>query len=284
MVLETSLVNLALVILAATVLAFLAKKARQPTVTAYILAGLLLGSAGAGIVTGGESISLLSELGLAFLLFLIGLEIRVDEIRKIARPVTIIAVSQMALVAATGFLLAWMLGFSMVSSLFIAGAVMYSSTAVVVKLLSDRDEISSLPGKLDVGMLLIEDLAVVLLLALIGTGAGSPARIALSIAEIFLMAGAVAALSILSSRYLLPRVFEKIADNRHAFFTHGIAWLFLMVTVTRHLGISMEIGAFFAGLSLAQLPYSQELQERVRPLTDFFMAIFFINIGLGLDR
>ncbi len=284
MVLETSLQNLAIIVLAATSLAFIARKGRQPVIIAYIVAGLLLGSAGLGIISGGESISLMSELGLAFLLFLVGLEIRLEEIRDIVRPVTIIALLQMALVATIGFLTAYLLGFSLIPSIFIAGAVMYSSTAVVVKLLSDKDEISSLPGKLDVGMLLIEDLVVVLLLALIGTGSGSPARVAASVAEILVMAGAVAALSILSSRYLLPTVFEKIGDNSHAFFTHSIAWLFLMVSATSYLGISMEIGAFFAGLSLAQLPYSREMQERIRPLTNFFMAIFFINVGLGLDR
>ncbi|PSH00147.1 MAG: potassium transporter Kef, partial [Nanohaloarchaea archaeon SW_4_43_9] len=89
-------------------------------------------------------------------------------------------------------------------------------------------------------------------------------------------------ISLASSRYLLPKMFNKTSIDKHAFFIYGVAWAFILISGAQYLDLSLEIGAFFAGLSLAQLPYSSELQERVRPLTDLFMALFFINFGLQI--
>lgn len=271
-----------LLILTATALAFLAKRTRQPTVIAYLAAGILLGPVGLSIVGETEFTKLLSELGLVFLLFLIGLEINLEEIREILKPTVIIAVSQMVLTALVGFSIGVILGFSNSESLFIGAAFMFSSTALVVKLLTDKDEGSSLPERLDIGVLLIQDVAVVLLLALISTNATGMNSLAVRLLEIFAMIGLIGAISYASSRYFLPRLFKEISDNQHAFFIHGVAWAFLFITGAQYLNLSMEIGAFFAGLSMAQLPYSRELQERVRPLTDLFMAVFFINFGLNI--
>ncbi|MFB6147305.1 MAG: cation:proton antiporter, partial [Candidatus Nanohaloarchaea archaeon] len=275
--------SLALVVVAAAFLALLSRKLEQPTVIAYIATGLLLGSTGLGLVSTSSTTRLLSELGLAFLLFLIGLEIRVDELKEILKPVILIAVAQMAIVGASGYLIAQLLGFTSVESLVIAAASMFSSTAVVVKLLADMDQITTLPGKIDVGVLLVEDVTVVLLLAVLGTGASTPIQLGIRLLEVAAMVAAIASLSYLSSRYLLPGVFHEMKNSSHAFFIHGVAWLFVMITVAAQLGVSREIGAFFAGLALAQLPYSDELKERVRPLTNFFMAVFFVEIGLGIS-
>lgn len=276
--------TLAILIIVATVLGIVFRRFRQPTLAAYLLTGLLLGSAGLGIASETSFTEILAELGLVFLLFLIGLEIKLEEIKEILKPVVFIAVFQMIATAVIGFLLASWIGFNTVESAVIAAGTMFSSTAVVVKLLSDMDEISTLPGKIDVGILLIQDLVVVAILTILETGANTPLEIGLSILEIGLIAGGIASISYISSLYILPQIFEKISDNQHSFFIYGVAWGFLMITLAGELGISREIGAFIAGISLAQLPYSRELQERIRPLTDFFMAVFFINIGLGLSK
>lgn len=274
--------NFALMIITAAVLGAVARKTKQPTVIAYIFTGLLLGPFFLDIIAETEGTKLLGELGLSFLLFLIGLEIKLDEIREIFREVSVIAVTQMAVSAALGYLTGQAFGFSMIESVFVAAAFTFSSTAVVVKLLSSKDEISTLPGKIGVGVLLIQDVAVVLLLALLSTNASAPSQIAINIAEIAVMISVIAGISYLSSEKLLPKVFKRVSENRQAFFIHGVTWAFLFITLSDSLGVSTEIGAFFAGLSLAQLPYSHELIEEIRPLTDFFMAVFFINIGLGL--
>ncbi|MFB6114842.1 MAG: cation:proton antiporter [Candidatus Nanohalobium sp.] len=274
--------NFALIIITAAVLGALARKTKQPTVIAYIITGLLLGPFLLDVIEKTEATKLLGELGLSFLLFLIGLEIRLDEIKELLREVTMIALVQMTVSAALGYLTGMAFGFTTVESLFVAAAFTFSSTAVVVKLLSSKDEISTLPGKIGVGVLLIQDVAVVLLLALLSTNASTPGQILVSIAEIGVMISAIGGISYLSSKKLLPKIFNRVSENQQAFFIHGVAWAFLFITLSDTLGLSTEIGAFFAGLSLAQLPYRQELIEEIRPLTDFFMAVFFINIGLGL--
>ena len=277
-----SAAGLGLIAVFAAVLGILSRKTRQPTVIAYIATGLILGTTGFGLVENSSFLELMSELGLGFLLFFIGLEINLDEVREILKPVTVIALLQMALVGVVSFLLTTGLGFSYFQSLVIAGATIYGSTAVVVKMLADKDQESTLPGKLDVGMLLIEDIVVVILMALLSAGGGTPAEIALKVGEIGVFVGIITGVSFLASRYFLPNLFETLESNGHAFFIYGMGWFFAMVTFAQEIGMSLEIGAFFAGLSLAQIPYSIELRERVRPLTDFFMAMFFVTLGLDL--
>lgn len=279
---EGQFAGLGLIALIAAVLGIVARKTKQPTIIAYIATGLLLGSAGLSLVESNGVIDLMSELGLGFLLFFIGLEIKIDEIKQILKPVTIIAMVQMALTGLVAYTITTFLGFGLIPALVISAASMYGSTAVVVKLLADLDQETTLPGKLDVGMLLIEDIVVVILLALLATEGGSTLQFAISLAEIAVFISLIAGLTYFSSKYFLPRLFESIRNNQHAFFIYGMGWFFFMITLAEQIGMSMEIGAFFGGLSLAQVPYSSELRERVRPLTDFFMAVFFVGLGLGL--
>jgi Kef-type K+ transport system membrane component KefB len=279
---NTGFESFAVIIVLATALSFIARKTKQPTVIAYIATGLVLGPVGLSMIGETELTRLFSELGLVFLLFFIGLEINIGEIREVLKPTALIGVSQMALTALLGFGLGVLLGFTTLDSLFIGAAAMFSSTALVVKLLTDIDEASTLPGRLDVGVLLVQDIAVVLLLALMTANFSNPATAVIRSVEIMAMITLIGGISIVSSSYLLPRIFRKISQKPSIFFVYGLAWAFLLISGADQLGLSLEIGAFFAGLSLAQLPYSSELQERVRPLTDLFMAIFFINFALKI--
>ncbi|MFQ3308157.1 MAG: Kef-type K+ transport system membrane component KefB [Candidatus Nanohaloarchaea archaeon] len=274
--------GLGLIAVVAAVLGIIARKSKQPTIIAYIATGLVLGSAGLSLVENSGFIELMSELGLGFLLFFIGLEIKINEIKQILKPVTIIAMVQMALTGLVAYTVTMLMGFEMIASLVIAAASMYGSTAVVVKLLADLDQETTLPGKLDVGMLLIEDIVVVILLALMSTQGGNISQFAISVVEIFFFIALIGVITYLSSQYFLPRLFQSIKDSQHTFFIYGLGWFFFMITLAEQVGMSMEIGAFFAGLSLGQVPYSSELRERVRPLTDFFMAVFFVGLGLEL--
>lgn len=278
---EVFTADLALIIITATLLAFLARKTGQPTIIAYIVTGLLLGS-GLGLVSESEMTSLFSELGLVFLLFLIGLEMELDRIGDVLKPVTIIAVIQMALVFLAGFLLSLSIGFKVFEALFVGTAVMFSSTALVVKLLADQEQISELHGKLDVGILLIQDVAVVIIFSMISSGMNNITSILTRFIEVMVLIGAISVISLTLSRYGLSKILKSISENPHTLFIFGISWAFLFISLAEFLNISVEIGAFVAGLGLAQLPYSFEIQERVRPLTDLFMAVFFIDFGLGI--
>lgn len=275
--------DLAIVIVTAAVVGLVANQTGQPTIVAYLLAGLLLGPAALGVITPGEITQTMAELGLAFLLFLLGIEMRIEEIRHLLRPVVRISVPQMILVGLAGAITASLLGFQFHEAALIGAAVAYSSTAIVVKMLTDKDEVSSLPGRIDVGVLLAQDVVVVLLLTLLATGrpdgAFDVATALLTVLGLIVTVGLAAAAA---SRFLLPGMFRRIADNKDVFFLVAIAWAFLFVLVSAELELSVEMGAFIAGVSIAQLPYSTELRERVAPITDLFVLTFFVSVGLQL--
>lgn len=211
------------------------------------------------------------------------MKMRIDDIRETLRQIVNIAVWQTVLQTALAFAIAWVLGFSFVETTIIVLATVFGATPIIVKLLTDKDEIATLPGRIDVGVLIIQDIYLVVLLALLSVESfGSPSEIAVSVGSIFLLMAGIGAFSHVSAKYLLPRLFDLVADDREIFFIVGIAWAFLFIAVSDRLNLSIEVGAFLAGLSLAQVSYTSELTERVRPITDFFMVIFFSSIGLRL--
>lgn len=276
--------DFAVIIVAAAIVGFGARQAGQPTIVAYILTGLLLGPAALGIATPSELTHAMGELGLAFLLFLLGIKMRIEDVKHILRPIVKISIPQMALVCLAGIVVAHALGFTIFESVLIGLAVMYSSTAVVIKMLTNKDEAESLPGKIDVGVLLVQDIVVVVLLALLATGQpDSAVEVVRTLSVILALIAAIGLVAAAASRYLLPEIFRRVADNKDVFFLVAVAWAFLFVLVSVTFELSIEMGAFLAGLSIAQLPYSTELQDRINPLTDLFMLIFFVSIGLQLD-
>lgn len=275
--------DFAIIIVAATAIGFLAKQTGQPTIIAYILTGLLLGPVFLDIVTEEGLVELMAELGLGFLLFLLGIKMRFDDIRNILRPIINIAVWQTILQTALAFAVAYVLGFSLIETIIIALATVFGATPIIVKILTDKDEITALPGKIDVGVLIVQDIYLVFILAMLSAGGlTSVTDIGLTLVTITVMMSFIAVFSLASSRYLLPTLFRRIADDKDVFFVIGIAWAFLFIVVSEQLDLSIEVGAFLAGISLAQLPYSKELEERISPITDFFILVFFASIGLRL--
>ncbi len=287
--------DLALILLAATVTGFIAKRTGQPTIIAYILAGLLLGPAVLGIITPSALTDAMAELGLAFLLFLLGIKMRIEDIRHVLRPIVRISIPQMILVCLVGMGIGLAVGFSLLEALLIGLAVMYSSTAVVVKTLTDKDEATSLHGKLDVGVLLVQDIVVVILLAVLAAGRPDGlADVVTTLGVVLVLTAVIVVAAVVASRSVLPVIFRRIADDRDVFFLITISWMFLFVFVSENVDLflapfgieaymSIEMGAFLAGLAIAQLPYSKELQDRVNPLTDLFVMIFFVTVALDLD-
>ncbi len=276
-------VDFSLIVVTAVVLSYVARQTGQPTIIAYIFTGIVLGPVFLDVVAETGIVDLMAELGLGFLLFLLGMKMRVDDVREILRPIVDIAVWQTVLQTALAFAVAWLLGFALVETVIIALATVFGATPIIVKLLTDKDELATLPGRIDVGVLIVQDIYLVVLLALLSAESlGSPSEIVLSVGEIFVLMAGIGAFSYVSSRHLLPRLFELVVDDQEVFFVVGIAWAFLFIAVADRLDLSIEVGAFLAGLSLAQVPYTSELTERVRPLTDFFMVVFFSSIGLRL--
>ncbi len=296
MVTEAALtVDLAIILLSATLAGFVAKQTGQPTIIAYILVGIVIGPAALGFVEVGELTELLSELGLAFLLFLLGIKMRIDEIQHVLSPIVKISIPQMIAVFLAGTGIAFALGFGPVESFLIGLAVIYSSTAVAIKMLNDNDEATSLHGKIDVGVLLIQDIVVVIILAVLAAGQPDDlAEVATTLAVVLGLVVLVTIAALAASKTVLPRIFRRIADNKEVFFLVALSWAFLFVFVSDNINLflaplgieaylSIEMGAFMAGVAIAQLPYSKELQDRVNPLTDLFVMVFFVSVALDLE-
>ena len=277
--------DLGAVLLTATLLVFAARRAGAPTIVAYLVAGLLLGPA-TGWLEASESVELISELGIILLLFLVGLELSLDKVRDVGRVVIIAALAQILLTAAGGFGLSLLLGFGTTDALFLAVALTFSSTVVVVKLLDQKGDSTARYGRIAIGILLVQDVAVILSLTLLAgldpreaTGPGSMVQgLVLSLAGM----GALVVAAIVAARYLLPRVMGWAADSLETLFLWSLAWCFAFVVAAEFLELSVEIGAFLAGISLAQLPYNHELRRRVHPLMNFFIAVFFVSLGLHM--
>ncbi len=276
--------NFGIIIVAAAVMGFVATRTGQPTIIAYIITGLLLGPAVFGVVSPGALTETMAELGLAFLLFLLGIKMRLDEISHILTPIVKISLPQMTLVALAGFGTASLVGFGLWESVLIGLAVMYSSTAVIIKMLTDKGTATSLHGKLDIGVLLVQDIVVVILLAILAAGQPDSAfEVLTTLLTVLALVAVIGIVAVFSSRYLLPPIFRRIAGKTQVFFLIAISWVFLFLFVSQELDLSIEMGAFLAGIAIAQMPYSKELQARVSPLTDLFILVFFVSVSLELN-
>ncbi|ELY95708.1 sodium/hydrogen exchanger [Natrialba hulunbeirensis JCM 10989] len=277
--------DFALLIVAAAVLSYAARLTGQPTIVAYILTGVVVGPIGLGIVGEDQLIEILSELGLGFLLFLLGIEMRFDDIKEIMRPVGVIAVGQAVLQAIASTAVALALGFTLFQSLMLALATTFGATPIIVKVLGDKGDLKTLYGKADVGILIFQDIYLVLALAILTVGTvDDTAEIATSIGRVLILMIAIGLVAYAASKYVLPSLLRASAANKSTLFTVGIAWAFVFIFAAEALELSVELGAFIAGLSLAQLPYSTELKERMRPATNFFIAVFFASIALQMER
>jgi Kef-type K+ transport system membrane component KefB len=273
-------------VVAAAVFVLVARLARVPSIVAYIVAGLILGPA-TGILHVTDATDLIAEVGIVLLLFLVGLELSLDKLRDVGRVAAVAGLAQVVLATGAGYLLCMVFGFGRVESLFLSVALTFSSTVVVVKLLAEKGEFDTLYGRIALGILLVQDMVVILLLTFVaGLGSGEDTTLGSLMMGFGSAFGGMAILllsALMAARYLLPRLFGWISSSLEALFIWSLSWCFLMVGAAELLHLSVEIGAFIAGLSLAQLPYNLELRRRVHPLTNFFIAIFFITLGLEMQ-
>lgn len=284
---STLLLNLGFIVLGAAIFAFLGKLLKMPSIVAYILAGIVLGPV-LGLVELDHSLELITELGIALLLFLVGLELSLDKIRDVGRVAVVAGIGQVVFTALFGFILCLLLGFSVTASLFLSVALTFSSTVVVVKLLDQKGELNHLYGRIAVGIFLVQDIVVIFVLTVLsGLGEGQTAFTFASVALGLIRA--IASMVLLSvfvfvaARYLLPRPFAWAARSPDTIFVWSLCWCFLVVALAGAMGLSLEIGAFMAGIAIAQLPYNSDLHRRLHPLMTFFVAIFFVALGVHMD-
>lgn len=271
--------QLSVVIVIAAIVAYIMRLLKQPLIVGYILTGILVGPSLFNLVSNNEAFEVFSEIGIALLLFIIGLELSVKVVRKLGKPVFLTAAAILMTIGTIGFLVGMSFQFSLTESLLVGLAMFFSSTIIIAKVLSDKKEITRLNGQIAIGVILLDDIvATFALLFVAASGSGNTLdafEIGLLLLKGILVIGVLSFLSI----KVLPMVTKSVAKSQELLFLFALAWGFGVATLISAVGFSIEIGALFAGVALAHLPYAGQIGARLKPLRDFFVILFFISLG-----
>ena len=262
----------------------IAVRLRQPLIIAYILVGILAGPAVLSLSSENAPLELLAEIGITVLLFVVGLKLDMRLVRTLGPVALATGLGQLTFTIVFGFILCYLLGLQLMTALYVAVALTFSSTIIIVKLLSDKGEIDSLHGRIAMGFLIVQDIAVVL--AMLGLNLYQPSNGEQTGMHPLLLAatllGSLVVLFMLM-RYVLPRLLDSMARSPELLMLMAVAWGILLAAGADSLGLSKEIGAFLAGFSLASTSLREAVASRLTSLRDFLLLFFFLHLGLQLD-
>ena len=282
MLLEELFFEIGAIIVVAGALAMLFFRLRQPLIIAYIIAGILVGPSVFALTRNPDLFDVFSKIGVAFLLFTVGLGLNWRAIKDVGGIALATGIGQVVFTSIGGFALGRMVGLDSVTSAYLAVAFSFSSTIIIVKLLSDKEELDSLYGRISVGFLIVQDLiALFILLGLAAVGTGA------SVSDIVTgtLAKGVMLIPVfwLVSTYVVPRLVAFAARSQELLSVFAISWCFLVAGVLVTAGFNMEMGALIAGVMLSGTVFEREINARIRPLRDFFLIIFFVTLGTHLS-
>jgi len=251
---------------------------RQPLIIGYIIAGIIVGPYFLGILPGIEAINTFSEIGIALLLFIVGLHLTPKVIKEVGRISLITGIGQIIFTSTIGYLIAFLFGFSPLTSIYIAVALTFSSTIIIMKLLSDKGDLDNLYGKISIGFLLVQDLVAIIILMVISSlssGEHFWSQIAMTFGKGLLLTAILAGISV----FILPRFQSFFARTQELLFVFSIAWGLGIASLFSYVGLSIEVGALIGGVLLSFSPYSYEISSKMKPLRDFFIISFFLLLG-----
>jgi len=295
---ESIFISLAIIIVATTFIGYVMRLLKQPLVPAYVLAGLALGPSGliliankinipavttavkAITISNNDIVNTLSVMGIALMLFIVGLEIDFKKLKSVSLISTLGGSIQIVIMFVIGYLVASILGFVQLHATYLGLVLAFSSTVIVIKLLSDKRELDTLHGRIVVGILLVEDIFAIIAISIISTSNGGSFH---TLVLPLLKALVVFGVAIFAGKYIFPSMFKFAAKSSELLFLLAVAICFLFASVFNILGLSIIIGAFIAGVALGNLEYNIEIISRIKPLKDFFATIFFASLGLQLS-
>lgn len=288
------LFELGLIVIAATFFNFVFRLLKQPPILAYIIAGVIIGPLGLGAlnlsfqgipigVTTAEGVKIAAELGIAFLLFSIGVESDFTRMRGLARVVTMGAILRLLVVGGVVIWLTAMytnlLGFK--EALYLGAILAFSSTALVVKILADKHELNTLHARLMIGFLIVEDLLVILLLPLLANT--EHIFMPEHLVQMLMPAVGIILLAFLLNKFFYPPFFRFAAKSEELLFLAALSSCFIFIGIAYMLNFSIAVGSFIAGLALSTLPYNLEVYDKIRGIRDFFVTVFFVSLGMQLN-
>ena len=279
-------IQLAIILGLSSFLGYGVVKFKLPLLIAYLVGGLLIATTAIFDPRASEVLHFLPEIGIAFVLFLVGMELDLREIKSLGKPILLAGTLQIIITTITGSTVAKLLGFGSLESWYLGVGLAFSSTILVIKLLIDKKDVGALYGKLAVGILLLEDLLAVLLLVILtvstsifGLGFQQAFPYVILVFKAVLLFG----LALSLSRFILPTIFKAVAKQNELLFITALAWCFIYISFAIFLGFSVVIGAFLAGVALASSPFHYQIQGKVKPLREFFVALFFVYLGTRVD-
>lgn len=279
-------IQLAVILTLSSALGFVTYKFKLPLLIAYLIGGVMLSLLSAFDVSKSQVLSFLPDIGIAFVLFLVGMELDLRELKNFGKQIIIAGVLQVIISGTLGTFFAQSFGFNLREAMLLGVGLSFSSTLVVIKLLLDRKDLTSLYGKLSVGVLLLEDLLAVLIIlgmsssmSLTNFGMSDILPLSLFVVKVIALFG----LALLISKYILSVIFNAVSDSSELLFLTALAWCFGYITIAMLMGFSIMIGAFLAGVALASSHYHFQIQGKVKPMRDFFTALFFVYLGTRVN-
>lgn len=272
--------EISIIIAIATIVAIIMRLLRQPLIIGHILTGIIVGPAVLDIIHGGETIGAFASIGIALLLFIIGIGLNPRVVREVGKVAFLAGSIQVAATTSIGYVVMKLLGYTNTPAALVALATAFSSTIIVLKLISDKKEQTRLYAKISIGMLLVQDIIATLALLVLATS--SDGVQGADLAMLLVRGVLIFAALWLTSTYVLPRIQKLLTSNQELLFLFALGWGFGIATLFEATGFSIEVGALFAGIGLASQTYAQEISARLRPLRDFFIVVFFIVLGTEL--
>jgi len=251
---------------------------KQPLIIGYILSGVLVGPLVFNLVHESTPLGVFSDMGIAFLLFIVGLHLSPKVIKEVGKVSLVTGIGQLVFTSLIGYLICILLGFNKIVSLYIAVALTFSSTIIIMKLLSDKDSLEKLYGKISIGFLLVQDLAAILILIVVSSLSNGFSGGSLIFSTIF---KGILLFAILYpiGHFVLPRFTNFFAKSQEFLFIFAVSFGFGLSLLFLYAGFSLEVGALFAGIMLSMSSYSFEISSKLKPLRDFFIISFFIVLG-----
>jgi Kef-type K+ transport system membrane component KefB len=272
--------EIASIIAIATGVSFLMRLLKQPLIVGYILSGIIAGPYLLNIVSAVETIELFSKIGITILLFIVGLSLSPNVVKEVGKVSLTTGVGQVIFTSLIGFGIALILGLDRLAALYTAIALTFSSTIIILKLLSDKGDVNKLYGKIAIGFLLVQDIIATIILIFVSSFAGSTdGNIGLFILMTIGKGVALIAGLMLLSNLVLTRICRYISNSQELLFLFSLAWGMGLACIFYLMNFSVEIGALVAGVTLASTPYANEIGSRMKPLRDFFIVLFFILLG-----
>ncbi|HEY5268657.1 MAG TPA: cation:proton antiporter [Candidatus Saccharimonadales bacterium] len=280
---ENVFTALSIIIVIASLMALIMRLIRQPLIIGYILTGVVVGPFAFHILKSASTIETFSNIGIALLLFIIGLGLNPKVIKEVGKIAGLVGVVEVFLISIAGWLTGRLVGLNFRQSIFLGVALSFSSTIIILKLLSDKKEQNRLYGKITIGILIIQDIIAAIALLFV-TSQGHNHNISVSSLGWLALKGlAITILLLLIGTKVIPRFHKFISSSPEFLFLFAIGWGFGCAALFQGIGFSLEIGALLGGFSLAGLPFVQEISSRLKPLRDFFIIVFFISLGSRLS-